>query len=197
MKNIIIASPSRAGKSTLARRINEALGHFIIGTDDLAATFGEAYPELDIGLNRNRKNTTDNLAPFLGHYLGVLSSGKGATAGNRFVLEGGYCNFDIIVPILKLYGIKTRKENFMLVGLVQNQKTADEFFTDFRKHDTENDWTCSMNDDDLRYISEESVSFSRVMTAHLTKHSLTIFDASFNRERVLAQILKDIKSETI
>lgn len=54
-----------------------------------------------------------------------------------------------------------------------------------------------MNDDDLRYISEEAVLFSRVMTAHLTKHGFTIFDASFNRERVLAQILKDIKSETI
>lgn len=116
--------PVKSRQVTLARRINEALGHFIIGTVDLAATFGEAYPELDIGLKRNRKNTTDNLAPFLGHYLGVLSSGKGAAAGNRFVLEGGYCNFDIIVPILKLYGIKTRKESFMLVGLVQNQKNS-------------------------------------------------------------------------
>jgi hypothetical protein len=33
---------------------------------------------------------------------------------------------------------------------VQNKKTADEFFNDFRKYDTEDDWTYSLDDDDLK-----------------------------------------------
>ena len=60
MKNIIIAGPSRAGKSTLARKINEELNYFVISLDKLVATFQGAYPQLDIRLNWNRRKTTDN-----------------------------------------------------------------------------------------------------------------------------------------
>lgn len=45
MKNIIIAGPSRAGKSTLARKIKDELNYFVISLDKLVATFGEAYPQ--------------------------------------------------------------------------------------------------------------------------------------------------------
>jgi len=51
LKNIIIASPSRAGKSTLAKRINDELGFFAIALDKLVAKFGGAYPQLDIRLS--------------------------------------------------------------------------------------------------------------------------------------------------
>ena len=71
MKNIIIAGSSRAGKSTLARKINEDLNYFVINIDKLVATFQGAYPQLDIRLNWNREKTTANIAPFLGHFLGI------------------------------------------------------------------------------------------------------------------------------
>ena len=131
MKNIIIAGPSRAGKSTLAKRINAELGHFVISLDKLVAMFNGAYPQLNIKLNWDGKKTTDNLAPFIGHLLGTFSSNDGfayelnlrahAVAGNRFVLEGGYVNFEKILPILKMYGIEELKDNFYLV--VQNDIT--------------------------------------------------------------------------
>jgi uridine kinase len=44
LKNIIIAGPSRAGKSTLARKINEELNCFVVSLDKLVATFQGAYP---------------------------------------------------------------------------------------------------------------------------------------------------------
>ena len=96
MKNIIIAGPARAGKTTLARKINEELGCFVIGLDKLVAAFGAAYPQLDIRLAWNRKKAAENIAPFLGHFLGLFSSADGrgllpyshgAVNGNRFVLE--------------------------------------------------------------------------------------------------------------
>lgn len=205
MKNIIIVGPSRAGKTTLARRINEELGYFVISLDKLAATFQGAYPQLDIRLNWNRDKTTDNLAPFIGHFLGMFSSGHGsayelnlqahAVAENRFVLEGGYFNFEKISSVLKTYGIEEMKDNFLLIGLVQNKKTADEFFNDFRKYDTESDWTYSLDDNDLWDVSREAVTFSRTMTEQLEKYGFTVYDTSAEREQVLDQIIEDIRSK--
>lgn len=207
MKNIIIAGPSRAGKSTLARKINEELNYFVISVDKLVATFQGAYPQLNIKLNWNRRKTTDNLAPFIGHFLGAFSSSHGtayelnlrshAVKGNRFVLEGGYFNFEKILPILKMYEIEELKDNFFLIGLVQNKKTADEFFNDFRKYDTEDDWTYSLDDDDLREVSQEAIPFSCSMTEHLVKYGFTIYDTSTEREQVFDKIVEDIKSKLV
>jgi hypothetical protein len=208
MKNIIIAGPGRAGKTTLARKINEELNYFVISVDKLIATFQGAYPQLNIKLAWNRRKTTDNLAPFLGHFLGAFSSSHGvayelnlrvhAVKGNRFVLEGGHFNFEKILPILKMYGIEELKDNFFLIGLVQNKKTADEFFNDFRKYDTEDDWTYGFDDDELReYASQDAIPSSRSMTDHLVKYGFTIYDTSTEREKVFDKIIEDIKSKLV
>ncbi len=207
MKNIIIAGPSRAGKSTLARKINEELNYFVISVDKLVATFQGAYPQLNIKLAWNRRKATDNLTPFLGHFLGAFSSSHGvayelnlrthAVKGNRFVLEGGYFNFEKILPILKMYEIEELKDNFFLIGLVQNRKTADEFFNDFRKYDTEDDWTYDHDDDELREVSEDAILFSRSMTDHLVKYGFAIYDTSTEREQVFDKIVEDIKSKLV
>ena len=206
MKNIIIAGPSRAGKTTLARKLNEELNYFVISVDKLVAAFQGAYPQLDIRLNWDREKTTDNIAPFLGHFLGMFSSADGrgllpyshgAVNGNRFVLEGGYFNFEIILSILKTYRTEELKQNFILIGLVQNQKTVDEFVSDFKKYDTQDDWTYHFNDDDLREVAQDAVLFSQTMTEHLVKHGFTIYDTSVQREQVLEQILEDIKRKLI
>jgi hypothetical protein len=208
MKNIIIAGPSRAGKTNLARKINEELNYFVISVDKLIATFQGAYPQLNIKLAWNRRKTTDNLAPFLGHFLGAFSSSHGiayelhlrahAVKGNRFVLEGGHFNFEKILPILKMYGIEELKDKFFLIGLAQNKKTADEFFKDLRKYDTEDDWTYGFDDDELReYASQEAIPSSRSMTDYLVKYGFTIYDTSTEREKVFDKIVEDIKSKLV
>lgn len=203
MKNIIIVGPSRAGKTTLARKLNEELNYFVISLDQLVAVFQGAYPQLEIRLNWDRDRTTDHLAPFLGHFLGVFSSRCGcagelnlrahAVAGNRLVLEGAYFNFEAISSILKEYGIERLKDHFILIGLVQNRKTAADFFEDFRRYDTKDDWTSPLNDRELREVSEEAVRFSQSMTESLVKYGFTVYDTSVERERVLNQIVEDVK----
>ncbi len=190
-KNIIIAGPSRAGKSTLAAKINRELNYRVISVDKMAAIFHRAYPQLDIRLNWNREKTTENLAPFLGHCLGFLSKENG------FVLEGGYFDFDIISPILKMYGVEEMKDTFSLIGLVQNNKTVDEFISDFKVHDTEDDWTYHLDDEELRKVAEDAISFSKSMSDHLAKHGFTIHDTSKLREQVLDRIIEDIKAGTL
>jgi len=204
LKNIIIAGSARAGKSTLARKINEELNHFVIGLDKLVAIFGEAYPGLDIRLAWNRKKTSANIAPFLGHFLGMFSSADGrgllpyshgAVEGNKFVLEGAYLDFEKILPVLKMYGIEEPKDNFLLIGLVQNKKTVDDFIRDFKKYDTADDWTYGLSGDELRQISEDEIAFGQYMSDYLAKHGFTVYDTSTEREQVLAQIVEDIKSK--
>ena len=204
MKNIIIAGVGRNGKTTLARKINEELNFFVINLDKLMTAFGRAYPQLDIRIAWDYKKATANIAPFLGHYLGMLSSGHGfaddlnlrahAVKGNRFVIEGGHFDFEKISSILKIYGIEKLKDSFVLIGLAQNKKTADEYFNDLKKYDTEDDWTYSFNDDERRKFSEMSVAWNREMTDYLLKYEFTIYDTSTEREQVFVKIIDDIKS---
>ncbi len=70
MKNIIIVGTSRSGKTTLAKMLHDELNYFVISIDKLVAVFQNAYPEL----NWNQDKTTENIALFLGHYLGMFSS---------------------------------------------------------------------------------------------------------------------------
>lgn len=202
MKNIIIVGPSRSGKSTLAKRINEEFGFFVLSTDKLVAIFENAYPNLDIRLNWDRDKTTENLAPFLGHFLGIFSSddGKGlldyshgTVKDNHFVLEGAYYDFEKVENILKLYGIENIKDRFHLIGLVQREKSADDFYSDFKKFDTEDDWTYSLSDDELKNVSEEAVLYNEEMYEKLTEYGFDIYDTSKDRDKVFAEILERIK----
>ena len=207
MKNIIIAGPGRNGKTTLAKKINEELNYFVINLDKLMTVFDRAYPQLDVRIGWNYDKATANAAPFLGHFLGIFSSchgmaddlnlRKNAVEGNRFVLEGGHFDFEKISPILKTYGIEELKDNFLLIGLDISKKTVDEFVSDFKKYDTEDDWTYGFSDDDLRKISEDEISFSRYMTDYLVKYSFVIYDTSKEREQVLDQIVEDMKAKLV
>lgn len=205
MKNIIIAGAGRNGKTTLARKINEELNYFVINLDKLMTVFDKAYPQLDVRIAWNYDKATANVAPFLGHFLGMLSSSYGMAdnlnlrahdvKGNKFVLEGGHFDFDQITSIMKTYGIEELKDKFILIGLVQNRKTADEYFADLRKYDTADDWTYSFDDNELREFSEMSIQFNLEMTDYLMKYGFTIYDTSTEREQVFDKILSDIKSE--
>ncbi len=85
MKSIIISGPSRAGKTTLAKKINQEFGHFVLSLDKLVATFQGAYPRLDIRLNWDRDKVTENITPFIGHFLGMFSASHGIV--NELSLE--------------------------------------------------------------------------------------------------------------
>ena len=207
MKNIIIAGPGRAGKTTLARKINEELDYFVINLDKLMTVFGRAYPQLDIRIAWDYEKTTANIAPFLGHYLGMLSSNYGwaddlnlrahAVKGNKFVIEGGHFDFEEISSILKIYGIEELKDNFILIGLVQNKKTADEFFDDLRKYDTEDEWTHGLDDELRELIIRDFIPSNQFLTDHLMKYDFTIYDTSIEREQVFDSIIEDIKSKLL
>jgi hypothetical protein len=206
MKNIIIAGASRTGKTTLAERLNEEFNYFIISLDKIIAAFGRAYPQMDIRHHWDYEKMKDNLAPFLGHFLGVFSDSRHVEddqnfrariiKGNKFVLEGAPFNFDIISSVLNMYEIEKLKAHFILVGLVQNRKTADDFVRDFKKYDTADDWTYDWSEEELReYAVSRAIPFNREMTELLTKYGFAVYDTSVEREQVFDRIIYDIKSQ--
>jgi len=152
----------------------------------------------------NGKETRKNLAPFLGHFLGMFSSSDGqglfpythgALMGNHFVIEGWSFDFEQIVPITKMYGIERLSDRFVLIGLVQNHKTVDEFVNDMKTYDKADDWTFGRNNDFLKEIAEDNISFSKYQTEYLPNYGFSLYDTSKERERVFDQIIEDIKSQ--
>ena len=109
------------------------------------------------------------------------------------MLEGGYFDFEKISSILKEYGTEELKDRFILIGLVQGQKTVDEYVRDFKKYDTEDDWTYNLSENELRdYVTQDAIPFNRAMTEYLTKYGFTIYDTSMERESVFDKIIEDI-----
>lgn len=204
MKNIIIAGTGRAGKSTLARKIREKLNYFVINNDKLVATFGEAYPQLNVRIG-NGEETRKNFAPFLGHFLGMFSSldghglfpyTQGSLRENYFVIEGWSFDLEQIMSILKLYGVEKLNDRFILIGLVQNHKTVDELVNDMKMYDTKDDWTHGFDDDDLKKIAEDNISFSKYSTEYLPKFGFSLYDTSMKRESIFNEIINDIKKQS-
>ena len=80
-----------------------------------------------------------------------------------------------------------------MIGLVQGQKTVDEYVNDFKKYDTEDDWTYNLSEDELReYAAQDAIPFNREMTDSLEKFGFMIYDTSAERERVFQRIIEDI-----
>lgn len=201
MKDIVIAGASRSGKSTLARMLNEKFGYYVLSIDKLVAVFGSSYPSLDIRLNWNRDKTTENIAPFLGHFMGMFSSpdGKsflgyshGEIPDNRFILEGAYIDPAKIAEIVRSYGIDDMSERFHLIGLVQKDKDVETLYRDFRQYDTENDWTYKLGDDELRAVAEDLAAYNQEMYTKLTANGFTVYDTSRNREKVFEEIIRSV-----
>ena len=205
MKNILIVGTGRQGKTTLAKKINEELNYFVIHMDYFMTTLDRAYPQLDVRIAWDAEKATANIAPFIGHFLGMsicyrdfeedLVLDKHVVKGNRFVMEGGHFEFDIISSVFEKYEIGELKDNFILIGLVQHTKTAVEFFNDIRKYDTDDEWTHSVDDNDLMAYCEFLVSSSREMCDKFSQYGFTIYDTSGDREQVFEQIMEDIKSK--
>jgi len=181
--------------------MNEEFGHFVIGTDKLAAVFGQAYPNLGIRLAWDRELTTKNIAPFVGHFLGTYNSpdgrgllpySHGEARGNMFVLEGGYFDFETVSSILKSYGIAEMKEEFILIGLVQLKKSAVELAADFLKYDTENDWTHGFDEPGRLEIANDVLESSGQMAASFDKFGFAVYDVSYGRDSVFDRIIGDI-----
>ena len=189
-QNILILGPSRAGKTTLTKKLNEELNYSIINFDNLVHAFEVSFPQLEICFGAGAENTATNIAMFLTHYLHVLSIRSNQKNGIKFAAEGGYFDF---VKIMSEINRKEMARDFLFIGLVYNNKTPDELFHDIRKNDTKEDWSYNCDDETLKKCVDIFINDSKQLYDQFKEYNFMIYDVSNNREQVLNDIINDIK----
>lgn len=187
-KNILIIGAARCGKTTLAKKLNKKYGYSIISIDDIVGGL-ESKPELNIHHDGDDVMTSKNLAPFLEKYFEELSEGPNFYDGVKYVIEGTHIDFDRLIPLLQS---DKYKDKYEIIGLTMNNVTPEELYNNMKKHDTEDDWTYWVKDEDLigdaRYFIERNKLFSE----QFKKYNIKTYDTSHNREEVFDQIINDL-----
>ncbi len=183
MKNIIIIGRPRAGKSTLADMICNKYNYQVIRTDCIRNAFKEVFPELNI-----RPGTAINDIRFQKYVKKFLSMNIYQSRGAYgFVLEG--CE---ITPEMckNLYG--NNNEN-LIYALGRCNETVEEMTEALLKYDTEYDWTFKKSKEELLEYSEKQIIKSKELKEECQKYNVKFYDTSFDRKKVLNEVMKDIE----
>ena len=188
-KNILILGPSRTGKTTLTKKLNEALNYSVVCFDSIIYAFEESFPQLGICHGSGGDKTAANLAEFLINYFRILSSCSNQKNGVKFAAEGGYFDFDRIIPAMTKYEVA---KDFLFIGLVYNNKTPDELFEDIRRNDTKDDWSYNCEDELLRKCVNIFINDCKLFYDKFQRYNFMVYDVSDNREQVLDKIVSDI-----
>ncbi|MCL2225604.1 MAG: hypothetical protein FWB96_11620 [Defluviitaleaceae bacterium] len=196
MKNILIWGAARAGKSTLAKRLHDEFGHSIVCTDSIITAFERSMPQVEIGHGFN--NVAVNFAPFISHYLCTLAHKSNMPNGDKFVAALTHFAVGKVFPKMEeilhsMEGLKLHEE-FTLIGLTYNHKTWEDLRRDVKQYDTENDWTHQLTDTELDDFCKGSVEqHNKYFAAKFKEYNFLSYDVSFERDKVLMQIINDIK----
>jgi len=205
MKNIIIFGASRAGKTSLAKRLKDEFQFNVVNVDHLVNTFEEAFPNLGIGVEVDETQATTNFTPFIAHYICELASHVYHKTGSKFVVDMTFFDFDLGIPIIENRLQRKGKELldvFIFVGLINN-KTSEELFNDVRKYDMPGDWTLNINDNELREhcdkhagISESKSHVGWQFYGKREEFDIRIYDTAEGRKQVFDRIINDLSKRS-
>jgi len=196
MKNILIFGHSRAGKTTLAKRLKDEFALNIVTQDSLIIAFGQALPQLEIHIYRNPDATTKNVTPFMAEYLCNLARRAKFSTGCGFVADMTFFDFDIGIPIMREVlqdAGQDLLDEFAFIGL-DNSKTAEELFADIRTHDTADDWTYHVSDQHLRQHCAENVGCKQPFGHVADALDFKRYDVAGGRKQVFDTIVGDLRS---
>lgn len=189
-KNILIIGAARSGKTTLAKKFAKEKGYSLISIDDIVSGF-EAFPELQIHHDGDAVDTAKRLAPFLIKYLTELSEGSTFYGGIKSVIEGTHIDFEQLMPFLQS---DKYKEKYEIIGLTFNDITEQQLYDYIKKYDTEDDWTYWCDDEELKGNVRYFIDRNRYFNELFKKYGIKTFDTSFDREKVLEEVVSSIDS---
>ena len=199
-KNILIVGPSRAGKSTLAKKLNEEFKNYIVNTQMLMYALKKAYPQL--GIKNEIKSPDDYIrntkifAPFIAHYFCNLARHSYVMNEAKFVADTEYFDFDNTLPLMEKdffeQGGQKLEDEFIFIGLVNNA-SSEKLYENIKKHDTSEDWTYNYPDDDLKKFCKTYPMINQFYYEFFKKNNFLIYDTSADRKQLFIKIVEDIK----
>ena len=83
-------------------------------------------------------------------------------------------------------------DNSITICLGYPTITPEEVINNWRKYDTDLDWTKNKSDKELIKIAEAEIENSKRLLQECKKHDVTFIDTSFNREDKLKKLLENI-----
>ena len=198
MKNILIAGPARVGKTTLAKKLKDELGHSIVCTDSLITAFERSLPQLEIG--HGYRDVAANFAPFISHYLCTLAHKSNMRNGGKFAAALTHFSFDSVLAkmeeLLQTMGGLKLHEEFTLIGLTYSQKSWEDLRHDVKQYDTKDDWTAQLTDNELDNFCKESIKQHNCFFAEKFKeYNFLIYDVSCEQDTILNKIVNDVRHQ--
>lgn len=186
MKNLIILGASRAGKTTLARKICEIYSNYhLINGDSIRNAFQETLPQNNIN-KYNGTGMKDDFAKFCASYF-----------RNQINRNKGYFNYifdscDISVENAVKY-FKNNDSIIIFLGYESiNEKEA---LKNYRIYEEPNDWTTKRTDKELLLHARNWISNSKTFKEDCVKFNIKYVDTSFNRNDVLSDLISDLLLE--
>ncbi|MCL2386173.1 MAG: isopentenyl transferase family protein [Defluviitaleaceae bacterium] len=194
MKNILIWGPARVGKTTLAKKLQNKLGHSIVCTDSLVTAFGQSFPQLEIG--HGYPHVAMNFAPFIAQYLCVLARKSKMLNGDKFVAALTHFSVDDVFAKMEelLHTLNSSKlhEEFTLIGLTYSHKSWEDIRRDVQTYDTADDWTFQLTHNELDAFCKGSVEHNKFFAKKFIEHNFEVYDVSYERDLVLDKIVADL-----
>ena len=180
-KNILIIGSGRTGKTTLSKMIHKKYGYSINSLDDVITALG-SIPEFKINYKTDDKIVSKVMAPFAIKFIEELSEGNKFYDGCKTVIEGTDIDIDLVYPNINL-------DKTLVIGLTYNDIDEDKLYQNIKKYDTEDDWTYWCNDKELKEYCKKFIERNKYFKEKLEQYNILSFDTSFNREKVLEEVL--------
>ena len=175
MKNIILIGASRAGKSTFTKLLNERFNIMIIRTDLLRLAFRDViYKDKTVSLSIVKSNP-DYINYVLSYYkyTNIYDVDYMKVVDTVDFEPKDCCNF----------------ENSIVLCFGYPNITKEEAVANWRKYDTELDWTKYKSDEKLLSYAEYEIKNSQDLKEECEKYNIKFVDTSYNREKVLNELL--------
>lgn len=173
LKNIFLIGPSRAGKTTFAKKLCEhGYNHLVM--DAVIETMAECFPESGI---RHGNLESPEFKKFLESYC-----------RNTFKYGLPYIvDLEVLSP--EFASNLLDREESTAIYLGYSSITAQEKLEQVRKYDTKFDWTRKLTDEELLAMFEDLIQKSKLIQEEAKLYGFTYIDTSYDRENKFSNFI--------
>lgn len=186
-KHIIIAGVPRSGKTTLCSQLVQNLQYQHLTMDIIMIAFEKAFPQTEI-------RHTDG--------WDFIKTSKSFVNFMKIITQTGNYNklnyklvFDMYHITPKDYYENIDKDSCDIYFFGYPNISVEEKILEIRNFDTEHDWTSKVNDKVLLEHVKDYIEISKWLQKECEKYKLPFIDISKNRDKVINDFIKMIKSK--